>query len=99
MARNRTRPPEQRIVVTGWGMVSPLGPTVDATWDACVAGRSGVRELTRWDARGLPCRIGGEVDDAWITTPAEPGGNVPATRPHRILLTAARQAAEMAGLA
>ena len=54
-------------------MVSPLGGTVDATWDACVAGRSGVRELTHFDARGLPCRIGGEVDDAWITAAARAG--------------------------
>jgi len=80
-------------------MVSPLGGTVDATWDACVAGRSGVRELRNLETRGLPCRIGGEVDDAWITAAPEPGGDGSATRPHRILVTAARQAAEMAGLA
>src|SRR5262245_26285160 len=89
------RPPEQRVVVTGWGMVSPLGGTVDETFAACVEGRSGIRELSGWDTRGMNCRIGGEVNDRWLT---ETDDALPPTRPHRLLLTAGRQAAAMAGL-
>ena len=99
MASNAVRPPDQRIVVTGWGMVTPLGGTVEETWEACAAGRSGVRELTRWDATGLPTRIGGEVHDEWITAHDPLGRDAGATRPHRLLLTAARQAAAGADLA
>ncbi|HVG95192.1 MAG TPA: beta-ketoacyl-[acyl-carrier-protein] synthase family protein, partial [Planctomycetota bacterium] len=89
-------PPERRVVVTGWGMVSPLGGSVEATWAACAEGRSGVREIARWDTRGLPYRIGGEVDDAWITA-TDPDPHQ-ATRPHRLLVTAAREASAQARL-
>jgi len=58
------RPAERRVVVTGWGLVTPLGGDVERTWAAAVAGRSGTREITRFDARGLTCRVAGEVDDA-----------------------------------
>ena len=99
MANSPDRSPDQRIVVTGWGMVTPLGGSVEETWEACAAGRSGVRELTRWDATGLPTRIGGEVHDEWITAHDPLGRDAGATRPHRLLLTAARQAAAGADLA
>ncbi len=94
----RQRPPEQRIVATGWGMVSPNGGSVEATFSACVAGRSGIRELTLFDPTGLSCRIGGQVDESWITV-SDPHGAWTAARPYRLLLTAARQAAAMADLA
>jgi len=59
------RPP--RVVVTGIGLVTALGPDLVTTFDAMQAGRSGVRTLTRFDAGGLPCDIGAEVDvDALI---------------------------------
>ena len=97
MAR-QARPADQRVVVTGWGMVTPMGGTVEATWAGCVEGRSAVREFAHWDSRGLPCRIGGEVDDA-VLPPDDLGLVAPATRPHRLLLAAGRQAAAGADLA
>ena len=97
MAR-QARPADQRVVVTGWGMVTPMGGTVEATWAGCVEGRSAVREFAHWDSRGLPCRIGGEVDDA-VLPPDDLGLVAPATRPHRLLLAAGRQAAAAADLA
>lgn len=92
------RPPEQRIVATGWGMVSPLGGDVESTFAACAQGRSGVRELTRFDPAGLPCRIAGQVEDRYIDADAAPAANSAGARPHRLLLTAARQAARHAKL-
>lgn len=97
MRASADRLPEQRVVVTGWGMVTPLGATVEQTFSACVEGRSGIREISRWDTRGLACRIGGEVDDAWIAAD-DPDPRSPATRAHRLLVTAGRQAAAAADL-
>ncbi|HZP42016.1 MAG TPA: beta-ketoacyl-ACP synthase II [Candidatus Binatia bacterium] len=53
----------RRVVVTGLGLVTPLGTGTEANWDALVAGRSGVRPITRFDAGTLPARIAGEVPD------------------------------------
>ncbi|GAB7007866.1 beta-ketoacyl-[acyl-carrier-protein] synthase family protein [Nocardioides sp. AN3] len=50
-----------RVVVTGLGTTSPVGGDVPSTWDALVAGRSGVRALTEDWAEGLPVRIAGRV--------------------------------------
>ncbi len=94
--RKDRRPPERRVVVTGYGMVSPLGGSVAATWAAAVEGRSGVRELTNFDPRGLPCRIGGEVRDEWL--PAEDGRPSPGGRLFRLVRAAADEACVQAGL-
>lgn len=57
------RTPEQRVVVTGMGVVTPLGLTVDAFWDGLVAGRSGIRRITRYDVSQYPSQIGGLIED------------------------------------
>lgn len=54
---------KRRVVVTGVGLVSPLGIGTEATWDGLLAGRSGIRTVTRFDTTGYACRIGGEVPD------------------------------------
>ena len=51
------------IVVTGMGAVSPLGVGVDATWDALMAGRSGIGLNTRFDTTDFACKIAGQVPD------------------------------------
>jgi 3-oxoacyl-[acyl-carrier-protein] synthase II len=53
----------RRVVVTGMGVVSPLGVGVDAFWDGLVQGRSGVRRITRFDPSPYPSQIAGEVPD------------------------------------
>src|SRR5262245_3905037 len=53
----------RRIVVTGMGMVSPLGLDLGRTWSALQAGRAGVGEVTLFDARSFPTRIAAEVPD------------------------------------
>jgi 3-oxoacyl-[acyl-carrier-protein] synthase II len=53
----------RRVVVTGVGVVSPLGLTAAETWDGLVSGRSGVRPITLFEPAGFPVRIAGEVPD------------------------------------
>jgi len=55
--------PQRRVVITGLGVVSPIGVGTAANWDALVAGRSGVGTITAFDPQGDPCRIAGEVLD------------------------------------
>ncbi len=51
----------RRVVITGLGMVSPLGATVDTTWKNVLAGESGAGPITRFDASDLSTRIAFEV--------------------------------------
>jgi 3-oxoacyl-[acyl-carrier-protein] synthase II len=51
----------RRTVVTGIGLITPLGLGTDATWAALCAGKSGVRRIQSFDARNLPVQIAGEV--------------------------------------
>ena len=51
----------RRVVVTGLGIVSPVGIGLDEAWASILAGRSGIAAITRFDASGFPVRIAGEV--------------------------------------
>ena len=53
----------RRVVVTGLGVVSPVGNDVDTAWRNIVAGKSGIGPITRFDASAFPCRIAGEVKE------------------------------------
>jgi 3-oxoacyl-[acyl-carrier-protein] synthase II len=51
----------RRVVVTGLGIVSPVGNTVREAWENIVGGRPGIGPITRFDASSFPVRIAGEV--------------------------------------
>lgn len=51
----------KRVVITGAGAVTPLGSTLESTWNHLLQGRSGVSTITKFDASGLPSRIAGEL--------------------------------------
>ncbi|MDO9227045.1 MAG: beta-ketoacyl-ACP synthase II [Pseudomonadota bacterium] len=51
----------RRVVVTGLGIISPVGNSVDESWGNLVAGRSGIARITRFDASAFSVQIAGEV--------------------------------------
>ena len=53
----------RRVVVTGLGIVSPVGNTVDEAWANILAGKSGITRITKFDASAFACQIAGEVKD------------------------------------
>lgn len=54
---------KRRVVVTGLGLITPLGIGVEKTWSALCAGKSGVRRITKFDPSHHACQIAGEVTD------------------------------------
>ena len=54
---------KRRVVVTGLGILSPVGNDVDTAWDNIRSGRSGIGAITHFDASSFPTRIAGEVRD------------------------------------
>jgi 3-oxoacyl-(acyl-carrier-protein) synthase len=52
---------ERRVVITGFGMVSPLGLTAQESWEGIRAGRSGIGPITRFDASAFSVRIAAEI--------------------------------------
>jgi 3-oxoacyl-[acyl-carrier-protein] synthase II len=90
--------PGRRVVITGLGAVTPLGSGVDVYWRRLVAGDSGVRGITNFDAEGLASRIAGEVPDF------DPGGVLDRKEVRRndrttqLALVATREALDDAGL-
>jgi 3-oxoacyl-[acyl-carrier-protein] synthase II len=54
---------KRRVVVTGAGMITPLGIGVEKSWEAICRGESGIGPITRFDATQLKCRVAGEIKD------------------------------------
>ncbi len=59
---------KRRVAITGMGIVSPVGNTVADAWDAICNGRSGIGEITEFDASAMNTRIAGEIRDFDVET-------------------------------
>ncbi|GLV93842.1 MULTISPECIES: beta-ketoacyl-ACP synthase II [unclassified Streptomyces] len=98
MTQTRAGAPERRVVITGSGVVSPIGCTTEEFWASATAGRSGIRTITRYDGDTLPTRFAGEVVDF------DPKPYMPNKQGRRLdryaqfALAAALQAVRQAGL-
>ena len=88
----------KRVVVTGLGMVSPLGNTVEDSWTALVAGESGAGEITQFDTTGFPVDFACEVKDLDVTQYVDYKASRRMDRFTHLALAAARQAETDAGL-
>jgi len=54
---------KRRVVITGLGVVSPVGTGVSTAWKNLIAGKSGITRITKFDPSNFPCQIAGEVND------------------------------------
>jgi 3-oxoacyl-[acyl-carrier-protein] synthase II len=93
--------PERRVVVTGYGMITPIGKDADETFEKTSRGLSGIDFIKSFDTRGLPCGIGGEVDDRWIDELQDGRAqrlNKFSSRGLRLMMIATSEAARRAGL-
>ena len=90
---------QRRVVITGMGVLAANGTGKENFWQACLAGRSGIRRITRFDASNLPTLIAGEIQDfdpyAFGLT-VEEGANL--DRGTQLALAAANLALEDASL-
>src|SRR5215213_6180961 len=58
---NDQQPMTRRVVITGIGVISPIGIGAQSFWQNLLAGQVGVRRIQRFDPSGFACQIGGEV--------------------------------------
>ena len=89
---------QRRVVITGLGMVSPLGNTVEDSWESLVGGESGAAEITQFDTTGFPVDFACEVKDLEVTDYVDYKASRRMDRFTHLALAAARQAESDAGL-
>ena len=78
--RNPRKALMRRVVVTGMGMVTPVGHDLESTWASLLAGKSGVGPISLFDARTFPTRIAAEVKDFRLETIATTRAGGPSIR-------------------
>src|SRR3982750_44667 len=94
----------RRVVVTGLGLVTPLGADVETTWKNILAGKSGAGTITRFDASDQKCRIACEVKPGDPEYGFDPGKRIDRKTQRQVDpfiiygIDAAAQAIEDAGL-
>ncbi len=87
-----------RVVITGMGMISPLGHSVEESWANLLAGVSGIGPITQFDAAGLATRIAGEVKDFNVRDHMDFKEARRMSRASQLTVAAARMALADAGL-
>jgi 3-oxoacyl-[acyl-carrier-protein] synthase II len=88
----------RRVVVTGLGMVSPIGNSVETSWEALIAGRSGAGPITRFDASDYQTRFACEVTGLEVTDYVDHKTSRRMDRCTHLAVAAARQAEADSGL-
>src|SRR2546429_1556130 len=88
----------RRVAVTGLGAVTPIGNDVRSTWEAAIAGRSGIDWIRSFDPGDSPVRVAAEVKDFDPSQVASPKDVRKLERNVLLSLGAAREAMEDAGL-
>lgn len=90
--------PKQRVVITGIGLITPLGIGVNETWEALCEGKSGIGEITRFDTSQYQTKIAGEVKN-FNATDFMPKKDANRSTPFiKYAIAAARMAVEDAGI-
>jgi len=92
---------KRRVVVTGYGMITPLGRNTEETFGRASQGLSGIDYIKSFETGGLPCRVGGEVSEAWLGELLGPGArrlHAYSSRGLRLMTVATQEAAQLARL-
>ena len=89
---------DRRVVVTGMGIVSPIGIGKEAFWQSLIEGKSGIDRITRFDASAYPCQIAGEVRDLSYRDLIDPKRLRRMTQTTQFAVAAAKLALADAGL-
>lgn len=89
---------ERRVVVTGLGAVTPLGPSVNAFWDGLISGKSGIGPITKFDVTPFDVRFGGSCDGFDPTEYIDKRAVKRMDRCAQIALAAAKMARTASGL-
>ena len=89
---------ERRVVITGLGLVTPVGIGTEATWTALLDGRSGITRITRFDPTDYPAQIAGEVAEFDPLLYIAPRDVKKMDRFIQFAVAAARMAADDAGI-
>lgn len=58
---------KKRVLITGYGLITPLGQNADETFKNASEGKSGIDYIKSFETKNLPCNIGGEVKDDWLS--------------------------------
>jgi 3-oxoacyl-[acyl-carrier-protein] synthase II len=91
----------RRVVVTGYGMITPIGKDSGETFENARNGVSGIDFISSFETKGLPCRIGGQVSDSWLSgfeAKRLQGIEKCSSRGLKLMMAATSEAAEMARL-
>src|SRR3954453_10226914 len=88
----------RRVVVTGLGIVSPIGNSVSEAWAALLAGRTGAARISHFDARDFPVRFACEVKNFEVSAHLEPKTARRMDRCTHLVIAAARDAERDSGL-
>jgi len=97
MRENGKRTP-RRVVITGIGAVTPIGMGANDFWSALLAGKSGIRHITSFDASNLPSQVAGEVHNFHVREFIRQGRRPPIARFSAFAVAAARLAVDHAKL-
>ena len=89
---------KRRVVVTGMGLITPLGTGTEKSWQNLLDGRSGIRKITQFDATHFPCQVAGEVPDFEINQFIEIKEQKKMDRFIHFAFAAAKMAVEDSGL-
>ncbi|MFL5926761.1 MAG: beta-ketoacyl-ACP synthase II [Gaiellaceae bacterium] len=88
----------RRVVVTGLGIVSPIGNSVSDAWTALLAGRTGAASISHFDARDFPVRFACEVKNFEVSEHLDPKTARRMDRCTHLVMAAAREAEQDSGL-
>jgi 3-oxoacyl-[acyl-carrier-protein] synthase II len=89
---------KRRVVITGLGAIAPNGIGKEGFWEGLLAGRSGIRRISHFDASEFPCQIAGEVTAFHATTYVTPHEAKRMSRVTQFAVVAARMALEDSGI-